>query len=86
MEEVRRGPGRPRKIRTPGDTAPVAAPTPEELAEQDALEQAIADQALTPPKPQAAPAAPVGLPLESEIDPKAIKQPVLSASGWVVPA
>ena len=86
MEEVRRGPGRPRKIRVPGDSAPIVAQTPDELSEQDALEQAIADNALTPPKPEAIAAVPGDLPDADSIDPKTIKKPTLSRQGWVLPA
>lgn len=78
--------GKPRNVQTPGASAPIAAPTPEEVAEVDAIEQAIADNALTPEKPAPAPVAlDESLPDAESIDPRSIKHPVLSRQGWVCP-
>ena len=79
--------GKPRNPQLPGASAPVVPPTEAEQAEADAMDEAISDGALTPPKPvETAPVVEASLPHADSIDPKSIKQPVLSQQGWVCPA
>jgi hypothetical protein len=79
--------GKPRITKLPGESAPVVPASEAEQAETDAFEEALADGALTPDPPTVvAPNGDDKLPDSSTIDPKAIKQPVLSRQGWVCPA